>query len=82
MEAKINSVVDSFPRLSNEMYRCKVTVKESTCATFFVKIKVNERVSRKLVLWSVMKVDNDHSLRRVRRYLEYIQDDFLNLALD
>lgn len=65
--------------LSNNLYKVKVTMNESSASSgYFVKFKVNYRTSKKLVLWSVMKVEDHDGLVKVESYIKFLEEDFCN----
>lgn len=80
MEGKIKDLICGCSQiLSNDLYGVKVSMKESsTCSGHFVKFRVNDKKSKKLVLWTVIKVEDQEGLVKVESYIKYLEEDFCN----
>lgn len=53
-------------------------MKDTHSNACFVKIRVNYKVSRKLIIWSVVKVENTQDVIKLEGYLQYLEEDFCN----
>lgn len=79
LEQKVRDLITGYSEiLSNNTFKCKVSLKDTHSNAYFVKIRVNDRVTRKLILWSVLKIENIPNLIKLEAYLKYLEEDFCN----
>lgn len=76
MEGRIRHIISGNSGfLTNSKYNVKVTLKQSS-GKFFVRFRVKYQVSKELLLWSVIKVDNNEALSKVQAFLNFLEHDF------
>lgn len=79
LKCKVETLISGYSQiLSNNTYSCKVSMKDTHSNACFVKIRVNYKVSRKLIIWSVVKVENTQDIIKLEGYLQYLEEDFCN----